>query len=1173
VGDRSSRRATDRANRSIARFNRMTIGIVATAAIALIALTFSSAALAAPGYQDEFEFGSESLNLSPSDIAVAGNGDVLVANRATPFDSANSFIAVFEPGPTGATQVAEIGGFERNAPYGIAVDQANEDLYVSDPVANTITRYLSNGANPPAYTLDGTYPSPEVGSAPGQIGSFEAALAIDPTTGDLLVADPGNRRIDRYGPNGTFISSFDGTAGPLGEFTLPRDLVVQPNGDIDVLNLAAPPGFFGNVEGASTVERFEADGTPIEALDPSLTPEGVSIGFDPERGNILVGRQFGLHEPEGRQPILNVIHNGTLVQEASYRFIQSFNSFSAAAPALAAAGGRVYGLTQSSATVIGGGSGSVQTFETVTFPDVFLGQPTKVTATSVHLEGTVNPDGKETTYRFELSTDGGTTWDVAAEGAAGSGSEAKRVQADITGLAPLTAYQARLTAENATAKSFSGVNSFETGLAPPLAVTLDASELTTESALVSGSVDPQGVPATYFFEYGPTQAYGYRLPLEGSEAAGNSREARVFSTRLSGLQANAEYHYRIVASGPGGSAAGEDRVFRTGATAPPVRAYELVSPLEKGNAYVNSASESDVAGEDGESIAFGTTGLAYPGSPSAPKVPVYLARRSSGGWNTESIDPPQTASRIYGAWHGAIAISKDQSRALVVSPENLTAGASGNKPKLYVYEIATGRFQSIAELEPEYENYSPFENVLGWSADMSTVAFETSEPLVPGTTGRNLYVWREGLGVELVRAPDGRPFEENAVQVGLFSHAETRAVSEDGRRIYFSTIGGAGAGLYLSEVGEPTKLISFSRRPSDPRNAVPATLLNASPDGRVAVFNERTGEAHPLTEDAPEAEPGQMYQFDADTGQLTYLASKTEEEKVLVDPLTGAALILNFGSNLVGNNVRYVDGATSVPVTKEEGATAEMQVSPNHRYYVFAAVGNQTGYDSAGNREIYRFDAVHDKLVCVSCRGAGLPATGNASLNQFNQQAGFSHHYARSVLDDGTVFFDTPDPLVSSDTNGVRDVYAYENGQQRLVSGGREAAAATFADATPDGANVFFVTGQSLVAADHDGVPDLYDARVGGGFAGAAPPAAPCDGEGCRNATGEPSAAGTTGSELSAPQVKRPVHQKPKCSKAKGKRKRGKGAKASRKRACAKPKPKPKKKHVRKPSNRRGADR
>jgi hypothetical protein len=99
-----------------------------------------------------------------------------------------------------------------------------------------------------------------------------------------------------------------------------------------------------------------------------------------------------------------------------------------------------------------------------------------------------------------------------------------------------------------------------TAFAAPAATTGGASNVTANSVRLAGSVDPNGQPTTYYFEYGTTQRYGSRTPDVSVGSGGSPQAVRA---DLSGLAANTTYHYRIVASNPSGVASGGDRTFRT----------------------------------------------------------------------------------------------------------------------------------------------------------------------------------------------------------------------------------------------------------------------------------------------------------------------------------------------------------------------------------------------------------------------------------------------------------------------------------------------------------------------------------------------------------------------------------------------------------------------------------
>jgi hypothetical protein len=80
------------------------------------------------------------------------------------------------------------------------------------------------------------------------------------------------------------------------------------------------------------------------------------------------------------------------------------------------------------------------------------------------------------------------------------------------------------------------------------------------AATLHGYVDPHGQVTNYVFQYGTTHSYGEQTPLS---AAGSGTTTTAVSQALTGLQPLTTYHYRILATGPGGSATGGDHTFTT----------------------------------------------------------------------------------------------------------------------------------------------------------------------------------------------------------------------------------------------------------------------------------------------------------------------------------------------------------------------------------------------------------------------------------------------------------------------------------------------------------------------------------------------------------------------------------------------------------------------------------
>lgn len=136
--------------------------------------------------------------------------------------------------------------------------------------------------------------------------------------------------------------------------------------------------------------------------------------------------------------------------------------------------------------------------------------------------------------------------------------------------------------------------------------------------------------------------------------------------------------------------------------------------------------------------------------------------------------------------------------------------------------------------------------------------------------------------------------------------------------------------------------------------------------------------------------------------------------------------------------------------------------------------------------------------------GAGTKVVADANLAHLPPETGPS-----AVSADGSrLFFTAADPLLPlSDSNGRPDAYEWEaqgggscaqaGGCLGLLSSGRSGEA-TFAAASADGADAYFLTAVSLLPADADGLTDLYDARAGGGFP-EPEPQIECIGDACQS--------------------------------------------------------------------------
>jgi phosphodiesterase/alkaline phosphatase D-like protein len=196
-------------------------------------------------------------------------------------------------------------------------------------------------------------------------------------------------------------------------------------------------------------------------------------------------------------------------------------------------------------------------------PSVSTGSATSISTTSATLTGAVDPQGQSTSYYFQY----GTTTSYGSQSSlssAGAGTAKTGASAAVGGLSPATTYHYRLVATNATGPSFGADRAFTTAKVPitppPVAKTGVAQSINTTSATLTGTANPKGTAATYYFQYGRTATYGAVTPT-GNAGSGSNNVG--LQATLIGLAMNTTYHYRLVVSNAGGTSFGADTTFVT----------------------------------------------------------------------------------------------------------------------------------------------------------------------------------------------------------------------------------------------------------------------------------------------------------------------------------------------------------------------------------------------------------------------------------------------------------------------------------------------------------------------------------------------------------------------------------------------------------------------------------
>jgi hypothetical protein len=262
------------------------------------------------------------------------------------------------------------------------------------------------------------------------------------------------------------------------------------------------------------------------------------------------------------------------------------------------------------------------------------------------------------------------------------------------------------------------------------------------------------------------------------------------------------------------------------------------------------------------------------------------------------------------------------------------------------------------------------------------------------------------------------------------------------------------------------------------------------------------------TGDLPAAGAQNLYL--SEEGQVSFIGTLTDRD--VVGRMTPAKVTvdgLGLWSTIQGG----------LPLLSRQPALDPSRTNPDGSVLLFQSRANLTGYDPKGAPQVYRYDSNSGALECISCIPTGAPAGEGAAIQSYLTEAGGTaplgpNDFLPGLTPDGRrAFFESTEALVSSDTDGIRDVYEWEaqgvgscveaDGCVYLISSGHSAAENFLFAQSTDGDGVFFTSGDRLTDDDPSATPSIYDARVGGGFA-TSTVAGECLGEACQPAASAP---------------------------------------------------------------------
>ena len=139
------------------------------------------------------------------------------------------------------------------------------------------------------------------------------------------------------------------------------------------------------------------------------------------------------------------------------------------------------------------------------------------------------------------------------------------------------------------------IASFKFGNAPTV-TTLPASTITTNSAYLNGTVNPNGLATTWYFQWGTTTSYGNTTTIT---SAGSGTVAVNASAKLSNLTPGVMIHYRLVGQNTDGTTYGNDLTFTPGAasvTTAAVTSITTSSAVSGGNVVSDGGTEVTARG-------------------------------------------------------------------------------------------------------------------------------------------------------------------------------------------------------------------------------------------------------------------------------------------------------------------------------------------------------------------------------------------------------------------------------------------------------------------------------------------------------------------------------------------------------------------------------------------------
>jgi hypothetical protein len=787
-------------------------------------------------------------------------------------------------------------------PEGLAVDQSSGDLLVIEKGTGAVSRWKPNG-EPDEFSALGSNKIEGEGLSFG--APKEVQIAVDnsggATEGDIYVPQEGTKVVDIFSSTGEQLGQL--TESSEGAFAFPCGVAVDPSGNVYVGDFSSHIHKFANppVNGESTDFEF-GEACTIAA------GAGATAGFifPVEYGGS--GKVSKLDSASGEEKyevtgptitdtvdpasgdVYTAVLNGSEVREFDTSGATEATLLSSFSPPSEVTGIAV-DETTGSVYVARRGSSTIEVWgPAIAPPEVITEAANPVGTTAAALRGSVNPDGVALSECFfdwgETESYGKTApCEEPDAGEVGEGGELVPVHAEVSGLSSGTTYHFRLHVKSQNSIVANGDDE-EFLTHGPAILEEEASQVSATTARLSGLINANGEETSYFFEYVSESEEPTRVPASPERLESEAEEFVEVSRLITGLTPDTTYHFRIVASNPGGTNEGSERFFSTLTQAPPTlpdgRTYEMVTPPEKiGEPFppepvenlggscpfiqllkcLPGKSEFETvpmqSAPDGEELAY--AGQAFSGG-LASAANEYISSRTASGWETKGLSGPSFSSETV---QGFKAFSTDLTRGVLYQIEpSLVPAAPTREGKTFanLYHWQGGTLKPLVTVEPPHrdpgsqssnqfgifynganagtETSLPFNHIVFTANDALTGAVPAVAPAAPEVEATpcevgnncNLYEWDEGQ-LRLVNVlPDNASVASNAVIGSRLSNKEPpdvdHAVSNDGSRIFWSD--GSGQ-VFVRINGEETKEI---------KDLGGGRYLTASPDGSKVLLDD-----------------------------------------------------------------------------------------------------------------------------------------------------------------------------------------------------------------------------------------------------------------------------------------------------------------------------------------------